>query len=128
MEIVKPKKVYVFAVPPAEEKAEDFLNRLASLCKYALNQRGGKTTIRELTAATASRESAIEIGLQWLAAGGQLTVNIEDDRVALSKEKREKNPYLQAELFVALKGILNETAAYRKYIATTNDLNSLFNG
>jgi len=125
LEIVKPKTISVFAVPPAEEKPEDYLNRLAGLCKYAINQRGGKATVHELAAAMASRESAIQIGLDWLAAGGQLSVNIEEDTISLSVVKEEKNPYLQAELFIALKGILNETTAYRKYFATV-DLKTLF--
>ena len=125
MEIVKPKTIYVFAVPPAEEKPEDYLNRLAGLCKYAINQRGGKATVHELAAAMASREVAVQIGLEWLAAGGQLSVSIEEDIISLSAVKQEKNPYLQAELFIALKGILNETSAYRKYFATV-DLKTLF--
>jgi hypothetical protein len=70
----------------------------------------------------ASRERAVQVGLDWLAAGGQLSVEMEEGRVELSTEKREKNPYLQAELFVALRGILNETAAYRKYLATVENL------
>jgi hypothetical protein len=126
LETVKPKTVYVFAVPPAEEKPEEFLNRLAGLSKYALNQRGGKATIHELAAAMASRERAVQIGLDWLAAGGQLSVTMEEDQVTLTAEKQEKNPYLQAELFVALRGILNETSAFRKFFATTSDLNELF--
>jgi single-stranded-DNA-specific exonuclease len=125
LEIVKPKTISVFAVPPAEERPEDYLNRLAGLCKYAINQRGGKATVHELAAAMASRESAIDFGLQWLAAGGQLTVIIEEDIINLSAAKQEKNPYLQAELFIALKSILNETSAYRKYFATV-DLNTIF--
>ncbi len=125
LEIVKPKTISVFAVPPAEEKPEDYLNRLAGLCKYVINQRGGKATVHELAAAMASRESAIQIGLDWLAAGGQLLVSIEEDIISLSAAKQEKNPYLQAELFIALKGILNETSAYRKYFATV-DLKTLF--
>jgi single-stranded-DNA-specific exonuclease len=125
LEIVKPKTVYVFAVPPAEEKPDEFLKRLAGLCKYAINQRGGKATVHELAAAMASRERAVQIGLDWLAAGGQLTVAMEEDQVTLSAEKEEKNPYLQTELFVALQGILNETSAYRNYFATTTDLEGL---
>jgi single-stranded-DNA-specific exonuclease len=125
LEIVKPKTIYAFAVPPAEERPEDFLNRLAGLCKYALNQRVGKATVHELAAAMASRENAIQIGLEWLAAGGQLTVGIDKNQIILSAEKQEKNPYLQAELFIALRGILNETSAYRKYF-TTVDLKTLF--
>lgn len=125
LEIVKPKIVYVFAKPPAEQKPDEFLIYLAGLCKYVLNQRRGKTTISELAAASAARESAIEIGLQWLAAGGQLTVTIEEDNVLLSKETQEKNPYLQAELFIALRGVLNETVAYRKYFATVSNLETI---
>jgi hypothetical protein len=125
LEIVKPKTISVFAVPPVEEKPEDYLNRLAGLCKYAINQRGGKATVHELAAAMASREVAVQIGLEWLAAGGQLSVSIEEDIISLSAVKQEKNPYLQAELFIALKGILNETSAYRKYFATV-DLKTLF--
>jgi single-stranded-DNA-specific exonuclease len=125
LESVKPRTISVFAVPPAEENIEDFLNHLAGLCKYAINQRGGKTTVHELATAMASREVAIQIGLEWLAAGGQLSVIIEEDTVNLSTAKQEKNPYLQAELIIALKGILNETAAYRKYFAAVN-LKTLF--
>jgi len=124
LEIVKPKTIYVFAVPPAEENPDAFLNRLAGLCKYALNQRGGKATIYELAVAMASREVAVQIGLEWLAAGGQLTVEMDNDQITLSAEKQEKNPYLQSELLIALKGILNETSAYRKYFASA-DLKTL---
>jgi single-stranded-DNA-specific exonuclease len=122
--IVKPKTVYLFAIPPAEEKPEEFLTHLAGLCKFTLNQRRGKVTVRELAAAMATPESAIQIGLEWMSAGGQLSVEFDEDQIVLSAEKQEKNPYLQAELFVALKGILNETAAYRKYFASA-DLKTL---
>jgi len=126
LEIVKPKVIYVFGIPPAEDKTEGFLNRLAGLCKYALNQRGGKASVLELAAATASRENTIQIGLQWLAAGGHLSVTMEDGQVSLSTEKPEPNEYLQAELYVALRGIVNETAAYRKYFAMVEEVNGLF--
>ncbi len=125
LETVQPKMVYVFAVPPTEEKPDEFLAHLAGLCKFVLNQRKGKTTTSELAAAMSTRESAVQIGLEWLSATGQLTVAMEDDNVTLSKEIQEKNPYLQAELFVALRGVLNETSAYRKYFATA-DLNKIF--
>jgi hypothetical protein len=126
LEIVKPKTVYIFGISPSEQKPDEFLTYMAGLCKYVLNQRHGKTTISELAAASAARESAIQFGLEWLAAGGQLTVNIEENDVLLSKEMHEKNPYLQAELFIALRGVLNETTAYRNYFKTVGDLGNLF--
>jgi single-stranded-DNA-specific exonuclease len=127
LDIVKPKIVHVFAVPPAEETTEDFLNRLAGLCKFALNKKEGKTTLHELAAAMTAREIAVEIGLQWLSATGQLSVNVDEDQVGLKAAAQEKNPYLQAELFIALRGVLNETSAYRKYFATATDLKKLLN-
>jgi len=132
LEIVKPKTITIFAVPPAEDpsttlraKPDEFLNRLAGLCKYALNQRGGKATLHELAAAMAARESAIQIGLDWLAAGGHLSMSMEDDQVTLSAERSDANQYLQKELYLALKGLLTETAAYRKYFATAVDVQTL---
>jgi single-stranded-DNA-specific exonuclease len=125
LDVVKPRKVYVFAVSPSEEKPEEFLNRLAGLCKYTLNQRRGKVALPELAVAMAARARAVELGLRWLAAGGQLTVVVEEDQVTLSAEKTEKNPYLQDELRLALRGILNETSAYRKYFRTAEDLKAL---
>ncbi len=125
LEIVKPKVVYVFAIPPAEQKPDDFLTHLAGLCKFVLNQRRGKAIISELASAMATRESAIQIGLEWMSATGQFSVSMEENQITLSAEKQEKNQYLQAELFIALKGILNETAAYRKYFGCA-DLKTLF--
>ncbi|GAB4450019.1 MAG: hypothetical protein OHK0041_11660 [Anaerolineales bacterium] len=117
LEIVKPKIVYVFAVTPPEEKADEFLTHLAGLCKFVLNQRRGKVTLQELAAAMAARESAVRIGLEWLAAGGHLAVSGEGDALVLSRGNGEANQYLQKELYTAVKGILAETAAYRAYFA-----------
>jgi hypothetical protein len=65
----------------------------------------------------AARESAVRIGLEWLAAGGHLAVTGEADALFLSKGNGETNQYLQKELFIAVKGILEETAAYREYFS-----------
>jgi len=126
LEIVKPKVVYVFGVSPSEQRPDEFLTYLAGLCKFIINQRRAKTTISELAAASAARENTIRLGLEWMAAGGQLTVNVDEDEVTLSKETQEKNPYLMAELFTALKGVLNETYSYRKYFSMSIDLNKFF--
>jgi single-stranded-DNA-specific exonuclease len=136
LESVKPKMVYVFAVPPAEDPStairdstalkitEEFLSKLTGLCKYTLNNYSGKTQIKKLASVLAARESAVEIGLQWLAAGGHLSVTVDEDEVTLSAEKGEANQYLQKEVYIALKGVLHETAAYRKYFASA-DLETL---
>ena len=124
LEIVRPKVVYVFGISPAEEKPEEFLSRLAGLCKYVINQRRGRVALRELAAAMAARESAVQTGLEWLAAGGHVTITPGEDAVLLSKGNGDANQYLQKELFVAVRGSLQETAAFRAYFAHA-DLDAL---
>ena len=76
--------------------------------------------MNELAVATAQRVNAVRIGLEWLAAGGHVSISDEGDAVLLSDENGEANQYLQKELFVAVKGILEETAAYREYFLRAN--------
>jgi hypothetical protein len=110
---VRPKKVYLFGVSPVPEKPDAFLTRLAGFAKYAINQKGGKVTAGELAVATGQREGAIRLGLEWLAAGGHVSIQREEDVLLLSSGNGESNQYLQRELYLAVKGILEETAAYR---------------
>jgi single-stranded-DNA-specific exonuclease len=113
LETVKPKKVYLFGVSPEPEKADAFLARMAGLAKYAINQKGGSVTVAELAVVTGQREGAIRLGLEWLAAGGHISMERNDGTVLLSPGNHESNQYLQRELYLAVKGILEETTAYR---------------
>jgi single-stranded-DNA-specific exonuclease len=117
LEIVRPKKVYIIGEMPNAEKTDVFLSRLAGMAKYVINNKDGKASINEFISATAQRESAIRIGMEWLAAGGHLTIDGEEELLILSKGNGETNQYLQKELFTAVKGILEETAAYRMHFA-----------
>jgi single-stranded-DNA-specific exonuclease len=126
LELVKPRKIYLLGVSPEQGNSsfslrptDEFLSRLTGLTKYVLNQRGGNVTLQELAAVTGQRVSVIRMGLEWLAAGGHISIvgGEEQEAVLLSAEKGEPNPYLQKELFVAIKGILEETSAYRTHFA-----------
>ena len=125
LEVVKPKIVHVFGVSPPKEKTDAFLARLAGMAKFAINNKSGRVSINELASATAQRVSAVRIGLEWLAAGGHVTAVPEGEAVLLSAGKGEANQYLQKELYVAVKGILEETAAYRDYFSSAK-VESLF--
>jgi len=115
LETVRPKKVFLIGVPPASEKADAFLSRLAGLAKYTINQKGGKVTVGELAVVTGQREGAIRLGLEWLAAGGHISIQRDDETVLLFAGNGELNQYLQRELYLAVKGILDETEAYRAH-------------
>ncbi|MFN8385014.1 MAG: single-stranded-DNA-specific exonuclease RecJ [Anaerolineales bacterium] len=127
LDIVKPKIVHVFAVSPAKEKTDEFLVRLAGMAKFAINNKGGKVSVNELAVATAQRVNAVRIGLEWLSAGGHVTAVPGDEAVLLSAGNGEANQYLQKELYLAVRGILDETAAYREYVSRAK-IESLFEG
>jgi single-stranded-DNA-specific exonuclease len=126
LETVKPKKVYLFAIAPGADNTDEFLARLAGMAKFILNQRGGQAKISELAAATAQRANTIRLGLEWLAAGGHIFIQRDgtEDMVSLSAGNGELNRYAQRELYIAIKGILDETAAYRAHFARA-DVQSL---
>jgi hypothetical protein len=88
---------------------------MAGLAKYVINQKGGNVSVAELAVVTGQREGAIRLGLEWLAAGGHISIQREDGTVHLSPGNHEANQYLQRELYLAVKGILEETAAYREH-------------
>jgi hypothetical protein len=92
------------------------------MAKYAINNRGGRVSTQQLASALAQRARAIRIGLEWLAAGGHVAVTGEADAdtVLLSPGSGEANQYLQKELYIAVRGILEETTAYRQYFARAN--------
>jgi single-stranded-DNA-specific exonuclease len=124
LNIVKPKTIHVLGIPPHQEKADEFLARLAGMAKYSINNKGGKVSTKELASVLAQRESVARIGLEWLAAGGHVAIVSEGESVMLSTGTGEANEYLRKELYVAVKGILEETAAYRAYFANA-DMNKL---
>jgi single-stranded-DNA-specific exonuclease len=124
LEVVKPKRVHVFGISPAPQKPDEFLSQLAGMAKYVINNKGGKVSVNELAVATAQRESAARIGLEWLAAGGHVAVVGEEDALVLSKGNGDANQYPQKELYVAVRGILEETEAYRAHFAKA-DINKL---
>ena len=126
LEQVKPQKIYLVTQNPPTEKTEEFLKRLAGMAKFVVAKKDGKTKISELAAATAQREISVRVGLEWLAAGGHVTIAPygddagEEDAILLSTGSGEGNEYVRKELYVAVKGLLEETGAYRTHFQTTN--------
>ncbi|MDO9065790.1 MAG: DHHA1 domain-containing protein, partial [Chloroflexota bacterium] len=75
---VHPATVYLFAQAPGVDTLASFLPRLAGLVKHALRAKGGRAEYADLAAAMASREEAVRLGLQWLAAAGHVRIADED--------------------------------------------------
>lgn len=132
LELVNPREVYLICKNPPPVQTENFLAQLAGMAKYVITQKGGKTRISKLAAATAQREITLRIALEWLVAGGHITIsstenlNGEEDAILLEAGNSKGNPFAQRELFISIKGLLEETEAFRKYLLETKDPISLF--
>jgi single-stranded-DNA-specific exonuclease len=120
LDMVKPQKIHVLAVSPQAVSTDEFLRQMAGLAKFVINQRAGKVTVQELAAATGQRKGAVQIGLEWLAAGGHISAQPEKETYRLSTGNGITNQYLQKELYIAVKGILQETVAYRAHFERAN--------
>ncbi|MGD0613407.1 MAG: single-stranded-DNA-specific exonuclease RecJ [Anaerolineales bacterium] len=112
---VQPRRVILFAILPRQEEPREFLERLAGLAKFALNQRAGQASTAKMAAATAAREAAVRLGLEWLAAKGQLAVETNEGELHLGRGTPQENPYALGDLNDGLQIILDETRAYRTF-------------
>ena len=122
LKAVQPEKVIVFAIDPGADEFKPFLERLAGLVKYVLNQKTGQTSLAELAAATAQRAGTVRLGLDWLAKRGQVTVaeraggQLTLTAGGASDEKAAETASNQ------LLSSLKESAAYRKHFQTQTNL------
>jgi single-stranded-DNA-specific exonuclease len=129
---VAPQEVVLVCLDPGMDAPRAFLRRLAGMVNYALREYGGQTRVSTLAAATAQTEWAVRLGLRWLAARGQVMVELEGSRVRLrpasgglanvDRGDREREP-LEAQL----RSELQEAAAYRAYMREA-DAKRLVNG
>ncbi len=112
---VHPTELYLFAAEPDVEELAAFLRRLAGLVKHALSAHGGRLQWEQLAAAMGHRVEAVQVGLRWLVARGQVsTVTSAADGivVAIGGPRSER---LELAARGELQDLLNETAAYRAY-------------
>jgi single-stranded-DNA-specific exonuclease len=125
LETVRPETVIVFAIDPGMDDPKTFLDRLAGLVKFTLNQRAGRTSFNELAAATAQKVAAVRAGLDWLSKRGQVTVQLDagGELTLTAGGQSDQAAALAAE--TRLRSLLNETSAFRAHFRKA-DINTLF--
>ncbi len=125
LETVRPETVIVFAIDPGMDDPKTFLDRLAGLVKFTLNQRAGHTSFNELAAATAQKVAVVRAGLNWLSKRGQVTVQLDaNGKLTLTVGgQSDESAALAAE--TRLRSLLNETSAFRAHFRKA-DINALF--
>ena len=113
-----PNRLIVFGMRAQMENTGEFLARLASLLKFAVNKREGRAGLEALAAALGERERSVLVGLQVLRALGKLDYQLRatgDLELAFKDAApSEQAPGLQKRLSL----LLRETRAYRNYWLT----------
>ncbi len=118
LKAVAPTTVYLVGVDPGMDDPEQFLRRLAGLVKTALTASEGRVNLARLAAATAQREAAVSLGLDWLVERGHVSiVEDEDEEIVLAPGSGVPGGDVKAAA-ARLRSLLHETAAYRRHFST----------
>jgi single-stranded-DNA-specific exonuclease len=125
LEATHPRTVVIFSVDPAESGLEPFLKRLAGLVKHVRERLGGQVELSRLAAATAQREVAVRLGLQWLEARGLVKIALLPEGLIQFEPPQGEDTARAGQILVQLRALLEETAAYRKYFKTAEKENLL---
>ncbi|MGD0750900.1 MAG: hypothetical protein ABSA23_05780, partial [Anaerolineales bacterium] len=116
LEVVHPRKVYLFAVNDPIDQPEDFLAKLAGLLKYAINHREGRITWSTLETATIQRSVTVRRGLAWLVSQGIISIQSEeDDNLTVMAGTISKDRPHSTSVKAEIQSLLDETAAYRHH-------------
>jgi DNA-binding transcriptional regulator PaaX len=91
--------------------------------KYTLLKKAGRTSLAELAAATAQKESAVRLALECLSKQGQITLEIKRDGGltlnAGGRADKERAAVAAAQLAYAL----DESKAYRRHFREQPEIN-----
>jgi hypothetical protein len=113
LERVQPEEVVLFVKHPPEDTAQGFLERLAGLAKFAVQNRRGEVSLSEIAGAAAARAGAALLGLQKPAMGHLRIVGSSRrgyiDRIKAGVE------YAGDVVDAGFENILKETSAYRQF-------------
>jgi len=121
---VRPQELFLFASDPSAapgmdsslDEAGAFLRRLAGMVRFALQAREGQVDLEAAAAAVAQRVSAVQAGLEWLAAQGQIAIVERTDNLwRLAPGSGQQDPQAAEAARARLDALLAETAAYRAY-------------
>ncbi len=112
LERAAPRRVILVCQDPQQ----NFLERLAGVVKFVVNQRGGNARLAVLAAATGETLLAVRLGLVALSKQGQLTVELDEGgEVRLAWSQSAVQPAAAGGIQLQLEASLQETQAYRKF-------------
>jgi hypothetical protein len=112
LEKVNPQKIILCALTPETDEMEIFFKKLAGLIKFIIKEKHGEISWLQLASATAQREAAVRLGLAWLEAHGDITMDASQDE-GIVHSGGQTSPVKATSILKQLRSILTETSAYR---------------
>ncbi len=116
LKATNPAQVVLFCINPGIDSLNGFLQRVAGLVNYALNNKGGAADLNRMAAAMAARPGAVRVALEWMAERGKIGIDRIEDEIAYIHTNGEASGKKKAESNAKLIGVLSETAAYRAHV------------
>jgi single-stranded-DNA-specific exonuclease len=110
---VMPQRVVLVAQAGGNDTPQAFFKALAAVIHTTVQRRAGRASIEELAARLGQRTSTVQAGLDYLVQCQRLFYEQTDGELRLEKKvpvRQEQIPY------DTLKHLLQETAAYRRYV------------
>lgn len=114
----RPDQVILIFNQNRSYSTESFLHRLAGYIKYAVNNREGLASLKDLAQAMNSTIEVVISGLEWWVADGKITIqNSEEDLYRLEIRKQPADDRIKDQRSNLLRYQLNEITAYQKFLA-----------
>jgi len=120
LEAVSPQQVVLFGLHPNMDQPGEFLQRLAGLVKFALQEKEGQVSLPALAAETAQSEVTVRKGLAWLEASGHIRVDEQQGDEFLLNLGQGVPTAEKGKMEEQLRAMLAETSAFRAYFARAN--------
>lgn len=114
----RPEKIIVLFHYRGKLSIEAFLNRLAGHIKYAVVNREGLASLKDLAQAMNSTENVVRTGLEWFVADGKVLIRSNENdlyRLEIKQEPGEKEK--KEKLSEMLRYQLDEISSFQKYLA-----------
>lgn len=110
----------VLGFTPYQSSVQSFIKLTQGLLKYAMNQLGGRTTVRALAVATGELEETVHTGLQLISSVTATPIHFTEDVIYLFQTNRSlpKRKYEVEKLKDKLKFLINNSVSFKRYLYT----------
>jgi single-stranded-DNA-specific exonuclease len=108
-----PQTITFCAIDTRPDILESFLASLMGLIRFAINKKAGQLDIQRISARLSQNPITVQRGMDLLAEKG--IISLDEGKVIESEIKMPENKVTDSRIEVELKGLLEETAAFREY-------------